>query len=139
MDEDHNYFCDVCTDNLCTDHNVEVIPGSAATCTKNGLTDGERCADCGEILVSQSVISALGHSYSDWVQVKAPTIEEVGLEKRFCVTCGDEEQRELAKLDPVGQWLDDNRMALCIVAIILTCVVATGVAVAAILKKKRST
>lgn len=45
---------------------LEVIEeGYAPTCYKEGLTEGIRCSDCGEILVAQEVISALGyHTYS---------------------------------------------------------------------------
>ena len=32
-----------------------------ATCTENGLTEGEKCSKCGKVLVSQKVIPALGH------------------------------------------------------------------------------
>lgn len=32
-----------------------------ATCTENGLTEGEKCNKCGKVLVSQKVIPALGH------------------------------------------------------------------------------
>ena len=42
-------------------HTVVSIPGKAATCTEDGLTDGEICSECGEILIAQEVIPALGH------------------------------------------------------------------------------
>lgn len=42
------------------EHTVEVIPGKAATATEDGLTDGEKCAVCGEILKAQEVIPATG-------------------------------------------------------------------------------
>ena len=44
-------------------HTEEVIPGKAATCTETGLTEGKKCATCGETLVAQEVIPALGHEY----------------------------------------------------------------------------
>lgn len=138
-DEDHNYFCDACTCNLCTEHNVDVIPGIGATCSKTGLTAEERCANCGEILVSQSVIPALGHSYGEWFQVTAPTTEETGMEERICSTCGDRERRELAKLEPADDSQNGNSRVLFIVSTLIGCIVAAGVAVVVILKKKRST
>ncbi len=42
-------------------HIEEVIPGYSATCTENGLTDGLWCGECGEILLAQEVIPAMGH------------------------------------------------------------------------------
>ena len=45
-------------------HTDEVIPGKAATCTEAGLTDGKKCSVCGETLLAQETIDALGHAYS---------------------------------------------------------------------------
>ena len=42
-------------------HTEETIPGKAATCTEMGLTEGKKCATCGEILVEQEEIPALDH------------------------------------------------------------------------------
>ncbi len=44
-------------------HTEEIIPAVEATCTETGLTEGVKCAVCGEILVAQEVVPALGH---DW-------------------------------------------------------------------------
>ncbi|MBQ4065110.1 MAG: hypothetical protein IJD10_03315, partial [Clostridia bacterium] len=35
------------------------------TCTEQGLTDGEKCEVCQAVLVSQSAIPALGHTYDN--------------------------------------------------------------------------
>ena len=61
--------CDVTTKNLkegdavaATGHiNLSVVPGYAATCLVDGLTDGEVCA-CGYTTVEQEVIPATGHN-----------------------------------------------------------------------------
>ena len=42
-------------------HSEETLPGKAATCTEDGLTDGKKCSDCGEIIVEQEEIPAVGH------------------------------------------------------------------------------
>ena len=44
-------------------HTEVIIEGKAPTCTEAGLTEGVKCAECGEILVAQEEIPALGH---DW-------------------------------------------------------------------------
>ncbi len=46
-------------------HTKEVIKGTPATCTKAGLTDGEKCSECGAILVAQEEIPATGHKDAD--------------------------------------------------------------------------
>ena len=47
----------------CKHTSTSVISGKAPTCTESGLTSGESCTDCGEILISQNTIEATGHSY----------------------------------------------------------------------------
>lgn len=41
------------------DHTIEIIPGKEATVTETGLTDGEKCSVCGEVLVEQEVIPVI--------------------------------------------------------------------------------
>ena len=51
--------CDICNLILeATGHAEEIVPGKAATETEPGLTEGKKCAVCGEILVAQEVIPA---------------------------------------------------------------------------------
>ena len=45
-------------------HDEVVVPGKAATCTEDGLTEGKKCDRCGEIIVAQETIKASGHSYT---------------------------------------------------------------------------
>ena len=66
-DKDNNYICDVCQADLCTDHVEEIIAGTPATCTEAGLTEGKKCSRCGDIIVEQTIISALGHTYGNAV------------------------------------------------------------------------
>ena len=43
-------------------HTPTTVAAVAPTCTETGLTEGTVCADCGEILAAQEVISATGHT-----------------------------------------------------------------------------
>jgi len=76
-DENGDYVCDVCGAKLCTEHEEEIIPGKDATCTESGLTEGKKCSKCGEILVAQEEIPALGHDVVEH-EAKDPTCTEHG-------------------------------------------------------------
>lgn len=55
---------------------AEVIDeGKGPTCTETGLTEGKHCSVCGEVLVEQKPIAALGHDYV----------------KGVCKNCGEKE------------------------------------------------
>ena len=60
-------------------HKEEVVAGKPATCTEKGLTDGKKCSVCGETILAQEEISALGHSYKAELIVEgAKTDYEIG-------------------------------------------------------------
>ena len=68
-------------------HSEEILPGKDATCTETGLTEGKKCSVCGEILMAQEVIAALGHNYEP--VVTEPTYTTQGYTTHTCVNCGD--------------------------------------------------
>ena len=85
-------------------HTETVLPAVTPTCTASGLTEGKKCATCGEILVAQTVIPATGHT-EEIIPAVAPTCIEVGLtEGKKCVTCGEilVAQLEIAMLSHVS-------------------------------------
>ena len=79
-------------------HTEEIIPGKDATCTESGLTEGKKCSACGEILVEQEEIPALGHEY---VNGKCTRCEDVLTSKFEDVKAGD------FFFDPV-EWAVEN-------------------------------
>ena len=44
---------------------IVVVPGVPATCTTEGTTDGKYCSVCGEVIVAQTTIPALGHAFDN--------------------------------------------------------------------------
>ena len=68
-------------------HTEEVIPAVAPTCTSIGLTEGKKCTECGEILVAQEQVAALGHT-EVVVPAKEATCTTIGLtEGKKCSAC----------------------------------------------------
>ena len=94
-----------CAGSFC--HKAVVDSAVAATCTTAGLTQGTHCSACNEILVAQTEIAALGHSFG--------TSGSDG--RSYCASCGvakqwpDAEMLDVSKLSddwagaPVGQWV----------------------------------
>ena len=70
----------------CPEHHEVIDEAVAPTCTTNGLTEGKHCFVCGEVLVAQTTVDALGHSYTS--TVTPPTATEDGYTTYTCA-CGD--------------------------------------------------
>lgn len=74
---------------------TEVIDVAVApTCTSAGLTEGKHCEECGEVLVVQETVEAIGH---DW---KDATAEN----PKTCNTCGETQGEKL----PVSEVPDND-------------------------------
>ncbi len=70
-------------------HTEEIISAIAPSCTEAGLTEGKKCSVCGDILVQQKVIDALGHTEEIIPAIK-PTCTTNGFgEGVKCSTCGE--------------------------------------------------
>ncbi len=110
IDENADNKCDRCDVVLCTDDNhvEEVIPGKAATCTEEGLTDGKKCATCGKMLVEQEVIQATGHIYDNGKVTKEPTCFKNGEKTYTCTACGHTRVEYLAVLEHSWAVTTDN-------------------------------
>ena len=90
-------FLSVLYDIPATGHKAETVSGKAATCTKAGLTDGEKCSVCHAVIVEQKEIPALGHSWGEWTVTTPASCTATGEETRTCDRCAATEKRELAK------------------------------------------
>ena len=83
-----------------TVHTAQVLPAIAATCTKDGWSEGKKCSVCGIILKSRKLVKAAGHKEVVLPAV-APSQGQTGLtEGKKCSVCGEIliEQKEIAAL-----------------------------------------
>ena len=88
-DDQYDASCNICgaiRDAECAHINLTTLPTIPATCTATGLAEGKKCSGCGEILVAQEVIPAIGHDHE--AVITAPTCTENGYTTYTC-HCGD--------------------------------------------------
>ncbi len=62
------------------------LEASEATCSKTGLTEGKKCADCGKIILAQKTVTKKAHK-NETVTVKA-TLNGNGKTEIRCRDCG---------------------------------------------------
>ena len=101
-------------------HTLNKTEAAAPTCTEDGNIDYWTCSKCGvvfsdaegtvETTLPETMIPAIGHTWSEWVVIKEATTREEGTERRTCLN--DEshtEERAIPKLvwkkDSKGWWL----------------------------------
>lgn len=101
--------CSFVRDSECAHTETTVIQGKEATCTEVGLTEGNKCTKCGEILVAQTTVGALGHAEVIDSAV-APTCTATGLtEGKHCSRCTETLVTQTT-VDPIGHteiWVVD--------------------------------
>ena len=105
------YKCSVCGDEYKNDltpllgHSMVEVGEKPATCTEAGHTAGVQCSRCGAIESGVTEIPALGHSYGNWTQTKAPTCTAKGTETGSCTRCNAAQTRDVAALGhSYGAW-----------------------------------
>ena len=70
-------------------HTEVVDEAVAADCINTGLTEGKHCATCGEVLVAQTVVDALGHTEVVDAAVAADCINTGLTEGKHCSVCNE--------------------------------------------------
>ena len=105
--------CDACGFEripACAHLNTITISGKPATCTADGLSNGVKCVKCGEVIVEQIVIEALGHTDGVWYTDKYATCTVEGLRHQECAVChekiGEDKIKPLGHTE--GSWIVDE-------------------------------
>ena len=89
-----NQVCSNCgvtlaTEKLAAKGHTEVTDAAvAATCIKNGLTEGKHCSVCNTVFKAQETVKALGHKDGEWIVDKEATTSATGSKRLVCATCG---------------------------------------------------
>lgn len=88
------YVCSVCTDEKTPEilpalgHDEITVPGYPSTCQQHGLSDGQRCQRCGEMVTAQTELPLAEHTPETVAEVPATcTTAGIGAYDR-CTVCG---------------------------------------------------
>ena len=73
---------------LCPHKNTSTLSAVAATCTKTGLTEGKKCADCGTVTVAQKTVAKKAHTLTTLKAVAATYKADGKTEGKKCTVCG---------------------------------------------------
>ena len=105
--------CTVCGDTLVAKHHIPVVvKGYAATCTSTGLSDGEKCGSCGEILTAQKTIGLRPHTEVE-ISAVAPTCYDSGLTAGIkCDVCQQVIKAQTA-VSAAGHSFEDGVCTVC--------------------------
>lgn len=79
-------------------HQAVIDAAVAATCEKEGKTQGSHCSVCNEILTAQEPVKAAGHSWDAGKAVIEATCEETGVKTYTCTSCQKTKTEETAAL-----------------------------------------
>lgn len=86
-------------------HTEEIVPGTPATCTTEGKSDGIRCSVCGEVLKEGETIPKTAHRYGETVVKVSAGCNSTGVGESVCEFCGDVKREMIPALghDPVSE------------------------------------
>lgn len=99
------------------------------TCTEDGYSGDDYCNLCKQLIVTGMILQSEGHKFGEAEVITPATEDKSGLERRVCLSCGDEVLSSIPKLASQGN------SVILIVGIAVGVVVILGVVI--FLAKKR--
>ena len=82
-----------------TGHTIVIDPALEATCVQPGKTEGSHCSICGEVILEQKSVPALGHMWDEGTITKEPTCTENGEKTYTCSRCNEIKIERIAKIE----------------------------------------
>ena len=82
-----------------TGHTIVIVPALEATCVQPGKTEGSHCSICGEVILEQKSVPALGHMWDEGTITKEPTCTENGEKTYTCSRCNEIKIERIAKIE----------------------------------------
>lgn len=95
-----------------TDHTLEKFSGINATCTEDGLTDGECCTVCKTVTKEQTIIPKIQHDYQKG-EIVDPTETEAGYITYTCSNCGDSYNETIPALGHTHDYREEVIQPTC--------------------------
>ena len=90
----------------CPHANTRIINKVFAGCGYDGYTGDTYCDDCLKIIDQGEVIPGTPHDYTNWMLEYPATVEDEGLEYRFCLNCLEMDFRVIPRLETPFQDVD---------------------------------
>ncbi len=89
---------------ICINHsNIVTDDAIMPQCTKNGMTEGRHCSDCGTVLQPQNVVNATGHFWDAGVITQEATTARTGIKKFTCSVCRETKTETIPKIETTPQ------------------------------------
>lgn len=96
----------------CKHADVVIDAAVAASCTETGLTEGQHCEKCGEVLVAQEIVP-ITHNFSEWETLKEPDCFFEGEKTRVCSLCGIVENEAIEPIEHKFVQNPDTKLFAC--------------------------
>ena len=81
-----------------------------ATCETAGKTAGKHCSVCGEVIVAQTEIPALGHDYDDGVLTRPAVVDGAWVDGYYTYTCKNDASHTYTETAPRANYTEYDKL-----------------------------